>query len=264
MNQQAESKSILQDLKEARAQIHGVVAGKKDEELPQGAAPVEAKAEVDETPVEVAEVAETPAKVDEPEELIRIGDQTFKTQSEAIKYAEKLENEKLLAESYNQGVREALQSTQKPEVVAPVEDNFDERFYSNPKETLKEVKEQAKNEIRAEFAAAQAEEKAWGKFTSLNPDLADSRVEVMRILQENWDVLGKMKDEDRAMGLLATKTRTYFQAIADKLKPRTELPNKQAQVVSPGGGSRPSVTPTKKEAAPLTMAEQLKNLRRRT
>jgi hypothetical protein len=86
----------------------------------------------------------------------------------------------------------------------------------------------------------------------------------MRILQENWDVLGKMRDEDKAMGILATKTRSYFDSIVEKRKPRTELPNKQAQVVSPGGGSRPGVTQTKKDAAPLTMAEQLKNLRKRS
>jgi len=263
MNTEVEPKSTLQELKEIRAEAraNASASAKKEEseasaELPSGVAPVTAAPET--------EVEESPAKVEEPEEIIRIGDRTFKTQGEAIAYAEKLEHANLVSESYNQGVREALQSTQKPEVAAPVEDNFDEQFYSNPRETLRKMKEEAKNEALAVVDARDREEKAWGKFSSINPDLADSRTEVMRILQENWDILGKMKDEDKAMGILATKTRSYFDSIVEKRKPRTELPNKVGQVVSPGGSGRPSVTQTKKEAVPLTMSEQLKNLRRRS
>jgi len=263
MDTQAEPKSTLQELKEIRAEAResargGKVADGEEVELPAGKGPVGAPPEVEAAP------AETEVKVEEPEEIIRIGDQTFKTQGEAIKYAEKLEHANLVSESYNQGVREALQSTQKPETATPVEDNFDEQFYSNPRETLRKMKEEAKNEALAVVDARDREEKAWGKFSSINPDLADSRTEVMRILQENWDILGKMKDEDKAMGILATKTRSYFDSIVEKRKPRTELPNKVGQVVSPGGSGRPSVTQTKKEAVPLTMSEQLKNLRRRS
>lgn len=266
----AETKSTLKELAEIRAQVKSQATGKK-EDLPSGSAPVEEPDESVEPQAASAEngdrsAEETPApKVEEPEELIRIGDQTFKTQAEAIAYAERLEHEKMLVESYNQGIRETLQATQRPtEVAPPPEDNFDEQFYTNPKEALMKMKEQAKAEAIAIVDAREREVAAWNKFASLNPDLADSRTEVMRILQENWDVLGKMKDETKAMGILATKTRSYFQSIADRLKPRVELPNRPAQVVSPGGSSRPSVTPTKKDAAPLTMAEQLKSMRRRT
>lgn len=247
-----EQSGMLQDLKKVNAETRAAAKGQAVEELPVGApAPVEAAPEATQ------------------EEEIKIDDQVFKSEKDALAYAtEKLkreEQERLVLEAHSQGVREALQATRVPEVAAPppVEDNFDEQFYANPKETLKKVKEEAKNELRAEWDAKDREEKAWQKFANQNPDLADSRGEVMRILQENWAVLGKMTDEDRAMKILAGKTRDYFHQIAEKLKPRTELRQTAAQVVSAGGAPRPSVTPTAKSNAPLTMAQQLKSLSKR-
>lgn len=266
MDVQTEPKSTLKELAEVRAQTRSQVSGKKEDALPEGADPIEAKAEEAEAPVVASaeKEVEKPAPQEEEPELIKIGDQVFKNQSEAFAYAEKLEQEKLLAESYNQGVREALQASQKPVEAAPQEDNFEEQFYSNPKETLKKIKEEAKAEALAVVDAREREERAWNKFCTLNPDLADSRGEVMRILQENWEVLGKMRDEDKAMKILATKTRSYFDSIIERRRPRTELPSKPAQVVSPAGSAPRSVTPVKKDDAPLTMAQQLKRLRGRS
>ena len=252
-----ERSEMLQDLKKVNQEVKMIV--KKDDNLPQGVEPV---AEVAAAP---KEAAEAPA-VEAVEELIRIGDQTFKTQADAFEYAEKLQNDSLIAESYSQGVREALHAQAGDRAPAPVaeEEDFDTQFYSNPKETLRRMKEEAKQEALAVIDARDKEERAWSKFSSLNPDLADSRIEVMRILQDNWEVLGKMVDEKRAMSILATKTRAYFDQIVERRKPRTELPNRQAQVVSPAGGAGPGVTPQRKDAAPLTMAQQLKSLRMRT
>jgi hypothetical protein len=212
-------------------------------------------------PAEEEDAPAVAAEAEEPETLISIGGREFKTQSEAIRYAEELEQEKLLAESYNQGIRETLALTQKP-VQAQEEDNFDEQFYSNPKEALKKVKEQAKDEIMASINAKDAEKAAWNRFSQAHPDLADSEKEVRRVLQENWDVLGNMKDEKRAMEILATKTRSYFQSIAERVKPRTVLSNRGGQVVSPSGKASSGVTPNKREERPLTMIEQMQSLRR--
>lgn len=250
-----EQSGMLQDLKRANAEIRAAAKGEAPpEELPQGAAVVGA-------PPEAA-----PAPVEEFEE-IKIDDQVFKSEKDALAYAtEKLkreEHERMLAEAHSQGVREALAATQQPQAAAPQEDNFDEQFYSNPKEALNKVKEAAKAELRAEFDAKAAEEQAWNEFSAIYPDLADSRREVIRILNENVDILGKMQDRKKAMGILATKTREYFDEIVEKRKPRTELPQRQAQVVAAGGGTRPGVTQTQKQATPLTMAQQLKSLRGR-
>lgn len=262
MEQQTELKDTLKELKEIRAQAKAEAKG-----LPAGSAPVEAAPE--EVAAEAAPEAQDaapPAPAPEPEEEILLNGKTFKTQKEAFAYAEELEREKMLLEAHNQGLREGIQH--RPAVAqpaqAPEEDNFDEQFYLNPKEALKKVKEEAKAEALAVIDAKDKEERAWAKFSSLNPDLAESRPEVMRILQENWEVLGKMTDENRAMNILAQKTRAYFDQIVERRKPRTELRSTQAQVVSPTGGARPGVTPTQRTAAPLTMAQQLKSLKGRS
>ena len=83
------------------------------EQLAMGVANV--KLEQDEVPAEETETVkaeagtegETPvaeAPVPEPEEEIRIGGQTFKTQAEAFRYAEQLEQDKLISEAHTAGV----------------------------------------------------------------------------------------------------------------------------------------------------------------
>jgi len=250
---------MLQEVEEVNTNSTAVARGERaaEDALPVGSAPVAARADNEVEPdVEGAAVA-----APEPETSIKIGGREFKTQSEAIAYAESLENEKLVSEAYAAGIRETLQATQKPIEAPVVEDNFDEKFYSNPRQALNEVKEQAKAELRAETAAAAAERAAWDRFSTAHPDLAGSEKEVRRILEENWDVLGKLSDEKRAMEILATKTRSYFQDIADRFKARTELSGKTGQVVSLGGSAPKSVTQPKKEDRPLTMSEQLRSLR---
>lgn len=259
-------RSMKQDLAQAHAEARAAARG----ELPSGAAPlteppapteVEAKAKEF---VEEVKVAVAPTLVEE-ETLIRIGDKEFKTQSAAIKYAEQLEQEKLLAEAYNNGIRETLEATRPAQVqAAPAEDNFDEQFYANPRETLAKVRAEATQDALKIVDARDAEKAAWSRFSAAHPDLAGSEVEVRRILQENWDVLGKLKDEQKAMTILATKTRSYFQDIADRLKPRTELSARGGQAVSPSSHAAPSVTPQKKEEPILTMAEQMRKLKGRT
>ncbi len=252
-----EQSETLKELAEINASAGAKARG--NEELPVGADPVKAKEEV---VAELAAEVEAPAAETEAETLITIGDREFKSQAEAIKYAESLERDKFAAEAYNQGIRETLALTQKPETPRE-EENFDEKFYMNPKEALRQVKEQAKQEALAVVDARDAEKAAWREFTTTYPELADSEKEVRRILQENWDVLGKITDRERAMKILATKTKAYFQDISDRMKPKTELSNRGGQVVSPRGSSATVVTPAKKDERVLTLAEQMRSLKGR-
>lgn len=260
-NQTVETSSTLKELAEIKRQAREQAKGKKEDELPEGSAPIEAREEepAEEVPPPAEEAAPAPAP--EPEEEITIRGKTFKSQAEAIKYAESLEDDKLAAEAYNQGIRDTLQARTPIEPQVPAEDNFEEQFYSNPKETLQKVKEQAKAEVIAVIQAEKREEEMWRKFADTYPDLADSKTEVYRILQENAAVLNKMTDVDRAMQILATKTRSYFQTIAERFTPRTALPQKSGQVVSSGGGAQKSVTPVKKDEAPLDFVTEMKKLR---
>lgn len=262
-----QASSTLNELAQVRNQIKAKASGKKEEleTLPTGAGneppPVEEEVSAENTE------EGTPAAVQEPEEetVIRIGEKTFKTQSEAIKYAEGLEHEKELAEAHAQGITEALRVTQ-PQAEAPKEETdaeFDAKFYTNPRAALKEVEDRAAARIRDENATKARAEGMWNQFFSEYPDLDGRRNICELVLRENWDTIGKMTDTPKAMKILATKTRAIFQDYAEAAKPRTELSTKSGQVVSAGGGSAPSVTPKEKNDKVLDFASQLRTMRRK-
>jgi len=234
------------------------------DELPQGSSPLQASEETavngEETPQEAPAEAERESAPDaggESEEgPIRIGDQTFKTSKEAIAYAERLEREKLLTEAHAAGVREALEATRQPVQPEPEpEDNFEERFYANPKETLKEIQARARDEAIQAIRAENQREKMWGEFLEQYPDIR--RKDAERVLQENWDSIGKMTNVPEAMKVLARKVRSEYEEIIERTKPRTVLADKK-QVVSAGGGAPKSVTPQKKDDRPLDFASQIR------
>jgi hypothetical protein len=263
---------MMKQVAEVKNHMKQVSTGAADpEDLPVGSAPVEASGdeeapvvEAEATPQSEAPEEKAPAAKASPveeEESIRIGDREFKSQAEALKYAGELEEEKLRLELYNQGVRDALQSNQPAAPAAPVEEeDFDSKFYTDPKSALKKVKEDAKSELRAELQAEKTREKMWDTFLTANPDI--DRPDAERILRDNWETIGKMTDVDKAMKALATKTRSEYQRMAEKFKPRTELPAKRGQAVSTGSSAMSGVTPLPKEEKVLTFAEEMKRMRR--
>jgi len=259
---------MLKEVAAHKAEMQGIARG-EEPDLPQGSAPVEAAPGVEPVNMEVdSEVPEVAPNVDESpavapaesEKPIRIGSQTFKTQAEAMEYAEKLEQDKLYQEAYSQGVRETLQAQPSSAIAAPPpEDNFDEEFYSNPKATILKVKEQAKEEALRVIRGENQKEALWKTFEERYPDVERKDAEI--ILSQNMDTVGKMTDIDKAMEVLARKTRAEYQRIVEKFKPRTELPPSRGQAVVPSSSTPRSVTPAKKEEPVLTMAQQMKNLR---
>lgn len=235
----------------------------QNDELPQGASPIEASAsssKVAETASEESEVEEEGAEEPETETLIRIGDQEFKTQAEAVAYAESLVKEKERTEAYAQGIQDALQAKSEPAtpVVEP-EDNFEERFYADPKGTLKELKQQATQDALALIKQEQTREKMWDEFLTQYPDVR--RKDAERVLGEQWETIGKMTDVKKAMVALGNAVRSEYQEIIEAAKPRTELPNKRTQVLSPGSNTKTSVTHQRKEEPPLDFVAQMKKLK---
>ncbi len=264
---------MLDDLKQAKTEIKAEANGEappaaeEEMELPSGGQvemepAVEVVAEnVEPGEVDLAPLAKQVAS-DEEEDVIRIGEQEFKSQKEALEYARKLEQDKLVSEAYNMGIKETLQQVRPQEEAPPPEDNFEEKFYSDPKGTLQKFKEEAKQEALSSIKAEQRAEVMWETFLTQYPDI--ERRDAQRILQENWETVGKMTDLEKAMKVLAQKTRAEYQRIADRLKPRTELPpNRNPQAVSAGRGGVTPPPMAQKEEKVLTMAEQLKSMRRR-
>lgn len=252
-----------------KKQTKARAGGNEVEDLPQGSAAVEVSAEepaqVQESTTDVLadpevqkdEVAVEADKPAQEEETIRIAGKVFKTQKEAFEYAEKLEQEKLIAEAHAQGVREALaaQQVQAPQTV--VEDDFETRFYTDPKKALSEIEERAIAKAEARIDAKIAREKAWNDFLSEFPDIR--RQDAEAILNANTDTLGRLPWEEGRKALAQAVYREYDE-ITNLRRPRTELVNKKP-VLSPSGGVSRGVTPRVSEEKPLSFSEQLRKIK---
>jgi hypothetical protein len=251
--------------KNKAARASGETVEEPATELPKGAAQVEASESEGATEestaavLEGAEVEAAPAKVEEEEEPIRIAGKTFKTQKEAIEYAEKLEQEKLIAEAHAMGVREAIaaqQAATPPPVVE--EEDFDTKFYSNPKETLREIQARARDEAVAVIRAETARERAWNEFLAEYPDIRRQDAEV--ILSNSAKTIGVLPWEEGRKALAQAVYKEYDE-IANLRRPKTELHQKK-QVLSPSGGAARGVTPKGEDEKPLSFSQQLRRLKR--
>jgi hypothetical protein len=258
--------AMLKELREAKeAAVRTAATGEggnpngQAEELTTETSELEASPQATEAQTETSEEAPQAAS-GETEEPIRINGQTFTSQREAFAYAEQLAREKELTDAHAQGIREALEATRQPAQSQPEpEDNFEERFYSNPKEELKNLKAQATAEAVQIIKQEQQREKIWNDFLNENPDIR--RKDAERVLAENWDVIGKLTDLKQGQKVLAQKVRAEYEEIVNFSKPRTVLADKK-QVQSPSGGAPKGVTP-KKEDRPLDFISQHRALFKR-
>lgn len=262
---------MMDEVKKVNEEAKSVSRGETVEEetdLPAGNSPVTKEDEDESDPKDETKENAEPEKAakadeDDAETLIKIGDREFKTQAEAIAYAESLEEDKLRSDIYAQGVKDALAQGKPAESAAEEVDDFDETFYANPKAKLAEVRRQATQDAINSIKADQAREDLWKKFFDEHPDLDGQRTLCEFTLNQNWETIGKMTDLQAAQKLLARKVRGVFQTYNERNKPTKELPANKTRAVSPGSGDGPGVTPEKKEEAPLTMAEQIRLTRKR-
>lgn len=212
------------------------------------------------------EVEETPA----PAAKYRIGDQEFATQEEALAYAQRQVE---IDNAYQQGVREAAANIQTqhtnvtPGPAAPVvEENVDE-LYTNPQEFLKryatKIKTETMSDINQRDNLRAQSEQIWREFTDRHPSLADFRGEVENFVNtNNGEVRAIIQTKGRpaSYDFIATKLKSRFEAYANSLKPKRELPNT-------GGGPSPTskagnVTPKEAPKKVLSMSEQIRSIKR--
>lgn len=232
--------------------------------------------EVHEEPDAVAEAAREAAPDGEVTEetpaapKIRIGDQEFASQEDALAYAQRLQGE---SDAYQRGVSEAMQFnrggqpgvTPGPEV-APIVENVEE-LYTNPQEFLKKYAHKIKTDITSEYdqkssLRAQSDQ-IWREFTDRHPYLADFRTEVENfVASENAQVRSLINAKGRpvAYDFIATKMKSQFDRYASALKPARALPNSV-------GGPSPTpkaggVTPKPDAKKVSTMADQMRSMRK--
>lgn len=236
----------------------------QEETLPQGSATV-AEPEKPQAPEAVEAEAAAPD--------IKIGDRTFKTQEEAFSFAQselaRREREVELADAYRAGVSDAGQLPVAPQQVqqqSQEDPEWEQKFYSDPKKTLKEygerIREEVKSELRSEYRHSSEEDKLWSRFYERHPDLEGFDEDVKLMLNkytEELKVISRTKGKEAGFDYLAQKTKAKFQAYMEAQKPSRELPNTKA---GPSTGTQTSVTPKIKASEPIDMITQIRNLRK--
>lgn len=242
---------------------------------------IESKANIgagDSAPIEAAEMlGDGEEEAADPAEAIQIGDRTFASQEEAFAYAQDLhskgETEKLLHDAYRQGIQDAkLADNPAPgvtqEAAPEEEEDFEQKFFENPKEYLKsmaeKIRQETKQELRNETAQEEADRALWNEFYSKHPDLAGFDEDCQAVLARESamiETLVKTQGKEKAMDYLARKTRAKFQTWAERQRPQKEL-NSAGGGPSPSGGERVTQGSQEKSEGPVDFVSQMKHHKR--
>lgn len=222
---------------------------------------------------ETEETQESPEVPAEESYAFEIDGHKFKTQEEAFNFAKQQLTQKdadlATLDAYNRGLMDATKQPSVGQNVTPPpeEDNFEERFYSDPKAALAEVqrraKEEAINEMRQMTQAEKADQEAWNEFTSHYPELADFREDVDSIAVKHKaqiQALVQAGKRKQAIDLVATKVKAKFDAYVQRSKPRKELQRTDATLPPVSTGQ--NVTPKKASTQPVDFLSQIRTLKK--
>ncbi len=196
----------------------------------------------------------------------KIGAREFTNQEEAWAYAEQIEQERIAADAFRQGVEAA--SRLSPGNPAPqpqkaeVPEEIDPLYYTDPQAYFAKREAQiiarATQAVDQQTRQRQTHEETWNQFYSEYPDLATAKEFVDLTLQQNWTTLQHVETK-QALKQLAEKTRAKLKPIIEARIPKTELP-KVKTAVSAGGSQQ--VTQKKTEYRPLSFVEQQRNIKK--
>lgn len=228
-----------------------------------------------EAPAEPTLADATPeGKVPEPppevkEVPIKIGNQVFKSVEEAIAYANDLEMATIQQEAYELGKKAVAEKNAPAEPIKTVEDEIEEELFVDPKKALAKYKEAILKEIKTDIqkektaeqkAKEQAElrAKTWNDFYNKNQDLSKNKDLVEFVMNKNPEILSM--NADKALELLASKTRAYIASVRESHLPSKELPS--APVISPAGGNPATTTPAQTTEKAIDFISQLNKLKK--
>lgn len=226
-------------------------------------------------------VSEAPEATDEapaekPAAKFKIGEREFATQDEALAYAQSqvsaLTAEQQIADAYRQGIRDAaISGAPAAESVTPAQPAPDdinpEELYTDPQKFLDKFARKIKTETQAELdhkdRLKTQSDQIWYEFTQRHPMLAEFRGEVEDYTERNLDEVRAIiatKGRPAGYDYVATKIKSRFEQYASAVKPKRELPN-TGNAASPTARA-PGVTPKRDEKKPLSLADQLRSIRK--
>lgn len=208
--------------------------------------------------------------------VIRVGGMEFKSVEDAIKYADELSIARQQEEAYLQGFQKAkAESEPAPPPEPDVDERIEQLLFENPKAAIKELREQAKKEIFAEYdkmmatqtkerAQQESSQKMWGDFYEKNTDLSDPDTRDFvqnHLLQKHWERLQNVPTE-KALAELADLARKALRITKENALPTRELHSGPAVVPGSSGNSTGSPIPVT-DQKDLDFVSQVNRLRRR-
>jgi hypothetical protein len=201
-------------------------------------------------------------EIAEEEGDIQIGDRKFRTQREALTYAQELERERMTADAFRQGVEAAQRESKGNQFVAPEEtDEIPAEYYANPAKYLREreakIIEKAAQVFEAKRDAQTRHDKTWSDFFNDYPDLHSAKRIVDMVFREKFETL-KHVETKKALRIIAEEARKEVNTILEDKMPKQEL-RRTKQATSQGSGR--TVTTEKTEDKPLNFIGQTKTMK---
>jgi len=198
------------------------------------------------------------------ETKITIGDKEFTNQSDAIKYAQDIERQRIVGEAYKKGIIDAQPKDQKDAPIA-VEEQIQDMLFENPAEALKiyraEIEKQITSKINDTQTRQGQEKDMWSNFYESNQDLSNHKDLVEFVLEKSWNDVAHI-DLEKGLKLLAENARGILSGYKEEAIPRQELESKPAIV--PGAGGAPAAPVEEAPQKDLDFITQVKKHRSRT
>lgn len=195
------------------------------------------------------------------------GGKKFRTQKEALAYAQELtraqELELAQANAYRQAIEENRQYSQAPQTQqAPqrTKEELEAEYYTDPIAATERIVAEAGKQILTRQQAAAEDARIQRAFCDENPDLEHLWDFVALTVQKDpqlYSLTARTKGEKAARDLAAQKVRAALDMAQQIKKPKTEL-GKQKSVTPPAG--QQSVTKKAAAEKTLSMAEQMSEL----
>lgn len=212
----------------------------------------------DPAPTPPGQTPATPAKP------FYVGVKTLQTPEEAAEYIKNLEAKVIdkTVEAKAPVTPNVLNSgyTQTPvqKVVDP-EDELSDELFSNPKEAIRKIQQQAQDKVLAAVEEREARARYWDEFYKNHPDLKSAE----RIVQS---VLGERSREWAALPIgeatkkLVEESRKVVEGIRGPTGTRTQLPSGSTGTLPAAGTNGPAKAGGQEEP-PETMIAQVRSLR---
>lgn len=202
----------------------------------------------------------------------KIGDQSFDTLAEAQAFATQAVQQGDENAAYRRLVNEIVAAKPPAEGVTPTGPTIDEeRLWADPKAFLtdfaKQIKDQTTQEIgqtlHQQRVQAANDDAIFTEFTNRHPDLADFRQEVEQFTGQNRAIIANLantKGRVAAFDYVALHLRERFNKYAEASRPRKVLKNGAGGTPPAGRGT--GVTPKPPKNKPLSLAEQIRTIKK--